>query len=355
MIRLGEEFVDGVRVLRSASEILPNSSFANRIKSGVSFIVNGWRNCMPKGSPVGSNYDVVLSSSGTVFAAWLGARYARRKGIPLVMEFRDLTWRQMVATGASEDDPKVRVMRTLELGLCSKAARVVALTEGFRNELASQGVSESKLMVVPNGADLVPCEHDWDGGLRLGYFGTMGISQDIPRTLELAAGLYREGLLKSYTLIGEGAARTSVESFLASGTYQFAKLEHGMPKDELEPKYGQVHMTVVSLQRNSSFSETIPSKIFQSLARGTPVLFVGPEGEAASLVRKSGGGLALCGDDVTNANELRTFAASEGLAGRLAEMGAHATAFMERNFTRKILAERMLNVLEDAAQSRRRG
>lgn len=355
MIRLGEEFVDGVRVLRSASAILPNTSFANRIKSGVSFIVNGWRNCMPKGSPVGSDYDVVLASSGTVFAAWLGARYARHKGIPLVMEFRDLTWRQMVATGGSENDPKVRVMRALELGLCSKAARVVALTEGFRKELASQGVPESKLLVVPNGADLVPCEHDWDGSLRLGYFGTMGISQDVPRTLDLAAGLYREGLLESYTLIGEGAGRASVESVLASGTYQFAKLEHGMPKDALEPRYGQVHMTVVSLQRNSSFSETIPSKIFQSLARGTPVLFVGPEGEAASLVRESGGGLALCGDDVTNANELRAFAASEGLAGRLAEMGAHATAFMERNFTRKILAERMLNVLEDAAQSRRRG
>ena len=353
MSSLGEEIIDGVRVLRSASAILPNTSFANRIKGGASFIVNGLRNCMPKDSAVGSDYDVVLASSGTVFAAWLGAHYAERKRIPLVMEFRDLTWRQMVATGGSEGDLKVRAVRALELGMCAKADRVVVLTEGFKRELILQGVPEGKLTVVPNGADLVPCIHDWDGNLRLGYFGTMGISQDISRTLDLAAVLHRDGLLESYVLIGEGAERSSVASAIASGEYPFTELEHGLPKNELEPWYGQVHMTVVSLQRSESFSETIPSKIFQSFARGTPVLFVGPEGEAARLVRESGGGLALCGADDEIIESLRAFAASDGLAERLAEMSEHASAFMERSYTRQIMADRMLGVLVDATRSRR--
>lgn len=355
MTRLGEEFVDGVRVLRSGSKILPNTSFSNRIKGGVSFIANGWRNCIPKDSQVGADYDVVLASSGTVFAAWLGVRYAKQKGIPLVIEFRDLTWRQMVATGGSEGDPKVRTMRALELSMCAKAEHVAVLTEGFRKELVSQGVPEEKLTVVPNGADLVPCEHNWGGRLRLGYFGTMGISQDVPCTLELSSALYREGLLESYALIGEGAARASVESALATGAYPFAELCHGVPKDELEPWYGRVHMTVVSLQRNESFSETIPSKIFQSLARGTPVLFVGPEGEAARLVRESGGGIALCGDDTRNAEALRDFVSSEDLAGKLAGMGSRASMFMERSYTRQIMADRMLGVLQDAARCRIQG
>lgn len=353
MERLAEKRVDGVRVIRSASAILPNTSFVNRIKVGVSFIVNGWRCCMPKSSPVNSDYDVVLASSGTVFAAWLGTQYARRKGIPLVMEFRDLTWRQMIAAGGSEHDPKVKAMRAFELGMCSKAERIVALTEGFGRELALRGVPVTKITVVPNGADLVACSHDWGGKLRLGYFGTMGISQDVPRTLDLAAELYHDDLLESYSLIGEGAARASVESVLRLGAYSFVTLEHAVPKDELEPLYGQVHMTVVSLQKSESLSETIPSKIFQSLARGTPVLFVGPEGEAARLVRESGGGLALCGDDGECADALRTFASSDDLPERLSQMSASAVSFIERNYTRKGLASRMLGVLEDAAQNRR--
>lgn len=353
MVRLGEEDDHGVRVLRSASDIRPNKSFAERIKAGVSFVANGWRNLTARDSPVGADYDVVLATSGTVFAAWLGARYAKRSRIPLVVEFRDLTWRQMAATGGSEGDPKVRLMRSLELDICSDATRVVALTEGFRRELVLSGVPDYKLAVVPNGADIVACGHDWNGALRLGYFGTMGISQDIVCTLNLAAGLFHSGLLGAYDLIGEGAARGLVETALASGSYPFATLRHGIPKDELEPFYGMVHMTVVSLQRSESFSETIPSKIFQSFARGTPVLFIGPEGEAARLVRESGGGIALCGDDAECAEVLRDFASSGSLPEKLAAMSERAVSFMECSYTRQILAERMLGVLKDAVCDRR--
>lgn len=348
MTRLVEERIDDVRIVRTQSKILPNTSFANRVRSGISFIVNGWGNLTAKNSPVGKGYDVVLVSSGTVFVAWLGARYANHAHIPLVMEFRDLTWRQMVATGSAEDDPKVRLMKSIELGMCSNAVRVVALTDGFRRELAENGIPESRIAVVPNGADIVPCSHDWRGKLRLGYFGTMGISQDVVRTLKLVAELFRDGLVKSYSLIGEGASRSSVEDDLASGDYPFASLEHAVPKDDLEPRYGDVHMTVVSLQRSDSLAESIPSKIFQSFARGTPVLFIGPEGEAARLIRESGGGIALCGDDSECVAALRRFASSKALAEQLSAMSAHAVAFMERNYTRQILAGRMLNVLEEA-------
>ena len=350
MVQLGEETVDGVRIFRSASAIRSNKTFADRIRGGMSFVINGWRNCVKKSSPIGTNYDVVLTTSGTVFAGWLGARYARHNHIPLVVEFRDLTWRQMVATGGIEKDPKVKLMKLLELNLCAKADRVVTLTEGFCRELIDNGVSKEIIAIVPNGADIVPCIHDWSGKLKLGYFGTMGISQDVVRTLKLSADLFRNGFLEKYTLIGEGAARPLVESALASGDYSFVSLKHGVPKDELEPQYGNVHMTVVSLQRTDNFAETIPSKIFQSFARGTPVLFIGPEGEAARLIRESGGGLALCGSDSDCISALCKFVQSDDLLKQLSDMSNRAIQFMERNYTRHIQAKRMLKVLKEAAR-----
>lgn len=350
MIRLGRELDEGVRVFRSASDIQSNTTFTNRIRSGLSFVAGGWRNLVEKNSPVGTDYDVVLVSSGTVFAAWLGVCYAKRICAPLVVEFRDLTWRQMVATGSAESNLGVRFMRSLELGMCSNASSVVALTEGFKRELCKNGISEEKLSVVPNGAELVACIHDWSGKLRLGYFGTIGISQDITRTLDLTAALYRDGLLESYVLIGEGAERASIEESLVSPDYSFATLFHGVSKEELEPQYSNVHMTVVSLQSNENFAETIPSKIFQSFARGVPVLFIGPEGEAANLIRESGGGLVLCGNNSECLAELRKFALSEKLMERLEEMSTCAVSFMERNYSRRIQAKRMFKVLLDASQ-----
>lgn len=345
MVSLGEETIDNVRVFRSRSKIQPNTSFKRRIGSGISYIVNGLRNLCGSSS-VDADYDVVLVTSGTVFSAWLGVRYAKKHKFPLVVEFRDLTYKQMVATASSEKSFKVRFVKTLELSFCKAADQVVVLTEGFKQALAVEGISERKISVIPNGADVIPCEHRWTIPLRLGYFGTIGISQDVPKTLEYAAELVGQGLASEYLLIGEGAVRCEIEKIVLSDSYNFVTLMHGVSKDELEKYYASVDMTVVSLQKSESFAETIPSKIFQSFARGVPVLFIGPEGEAAHLVRESGGGVVLCGDRDEDLADFAEFANQPDLINELEEMSKSAIEFMNRNYTRRQMAEQMIDVFE---------
>ena len=117
---------------------------------------------------------------------------------------------------------------------------------------------------------------------------------------------------------------------------------------ELEPRYAGVHMTVVSLQKSAEFSGTIPSKIFQSFARGVPVLFVGPEGDASELVRRSGAGIALCGSEEEDINELEAFASRADRAFNLARMSEAAVDFMNREYSRRLMADKMIAVLSDA-------
>lgn len=349
MVKLGQESMNGVRVFRSAAKNQNNSSFKKRIDTGLSFVINGLKNLGPR-SQVGTDYDVVLVTCGTVFAAWLGVHYANKNKLPLVVEFRDLTYKQMIATGAASSSAKVRAMKALELSFCKSAKRVVVLTEGFKDDLVAEGIDSSIISVVPNGADIVPCQHSWGEHLRLGYFGTMGLSQDVPTTLRYVTRLANEGLVSSYSLVGEGAARIDVERSMGAVPDGVLKLEHGMPIEELERYYASVDMTVVSLRKSECFSGTIPSKIFQSFARGVPVLFVGPEGEASRLVRESGAGLALCGDSEEDFVRFKQFAGQADLAQTLARMSACAVDFMESNYTRKRMAARMLSVLAETAE-----
>lgn len=346
---LGEEVVGGVRLFRSLSKIQSNTSFKKRLESGISFIVNGLKNLGAK-SPVGTDYDVILVTCGTVFAAWLGIRYAKKHKLPLVVEFRDLTYKQMIATGSSETSAKVGVMRCLELSFCKAADHVVVLTKGFMNDLVSAGVPEAHISIVPNGADVVPCKHKWGTPVRLGYFGTMGLSQDVPTTLKYAAKLAERGLISTYLLIGEGASRAEVERAVSSDSLDFVELVHGMPKDELEQYYAAVDMTVISLQKSENFAGTIPSKIFQSLARGVPVLFIGPEGNASRLVRDSGAGIALCGSGDEDIAWLIKFLTQSNLELVLEEMSDSAVDFMERCYTRRKMAEQMLETLDRVAR-----
>lgn len=347
MVSLREERIGRVRVFRSASKIQPNTSFKKRIESGISFILGGLKN-LGSGSPIGSDYDVVLVTSGTVFSAWLGVHYAKKHRLPLVVEFRDLTYKQMMATGSK--GAKVAAMKALELSFCGAADRVVVLTDGFKKDLAAEGISPEMISVVPNGADVVPCEHQWHRSLRLGYFGTMGLSQNVPETVEYAKRLAEKGYVSGYELIGEGAARAEIERMMDADKLDFLGLEHGIPMSELEARYARVDMTVVSLQKNDQFAGTIPSKIFQSFARGVPVLFIGPEGDASELVRRSGAGVVLCGSAEEDIHELEGFASKANLVEELNRMSKSAVEFMAREFSRKIMAEKMTRILFDAVK-----
>lgn len=347
MVPLREERMGRIRVFRSASKIQPNTSFKKRIESGISFILGGLKN-LRTGSPVGTDYDVVLVTSGTVFSAWLGVHYAKKHRLPLVIEFRDLTYKQMMATG--DKGAKAAAMKALELSFCRVADHVVVLTDGFKKDLSAEGVSSEMISVVPNGADVVPCEHEWHRPLRLGYFGTMGLSQNVPETVEYVKRLAEKGFVSSYELIGEGAARAEIERMMDAGKLDFLGLEHGIPMSELEARYARVDMTVVSLQKSDQFAGTIPSKIFQSFARGVPVLFIGPEGDASELVRRSGAGVVLCDSAEEDIRHLVGFASKEDLVDELNRMSKSAVEFMAREFSRKIMAEKMTRILSDAVK-----
>ena len=254
----------------------------------------------------------------------------------------------MMATGSK--GLKVAAMKALELSFCRVADRVVVLTDGFKKDLAAENVSSEMMSVVPNGADVVPCEHQWHRALRLGYFGTMGLSQNVPETVEYAKRLAEKGFVSSYELIGEGAARAELEQMIDADKLGFLGLEHGIPMSELEARYASVDLTVVSLQKSKQFAGTIPSKIFQSFARGVPVLFIGPEGDASELVRRSRAGIVLCGSAEENIRELEDFASKEELVDELDRMSKSAVEFMTREYSRKIMAEKMTRILSDAVK-----
>lgn len=349
--RLGEDRDGQVLILRSKSLFAANTSMVSRVVVGGSWFAYGLLNCFLARDFLRKRCDVALVTTGTVFAAMIGCLFARLSHAPFVVEFRDITWQQMIATGSSVGGWKVRLMKRLELGLCDRASAVVTLTEGFRDALSEAGIPDESIVVVPNGADIVNCHHAWSepGTLRLGYFGTMGISQDVIFTLDLLDYLSLNGINISYSLIGEGAVRPDIEKALSSGSYPFAELRHSVPKDKLEPSYAAVDMTVVSLKKSDSFASTIPSKIFQSFARGVPVLFCGPEGEAAKLVRESGAGIVLTGEAKSDKELLQEFALDPFLSKRLSGMSQNAVSFMEAHYTRKRMAEKMLGVLNKAA------
>jgi glycosyltransferase involved in cell wall biosynthesis len=94
------------------------------------------------------------------------------------------------------------------------------------------------------------------------------------------------------------------------------------------------------------FRSFIPSKMFEILACGRPVL-ASLEGEAAEILQASGAALVVPPEDVAAiAKALRRLAADRELSAALAARGR---PFVAERFDRRRLAERYLEILEGVA------
>jgi len=91
------------------------------------------------------------------------------------------------------------------------------------------------------------------------------------------------------------------------------------------------------------FSTVIPSKIFESMGMGLPIVLSLPEGEAAQLIRDSGAGLVVQPENpqVLADAILRLFE-NETLRADLANASANAAS----SYSRQSQADKMLACLQ---------
>ena len=117
------------------------------------------------------------------------------------------------------------------------------------------------------------------------------------------------------------------------------------PKEDI-PRYWSVcDAALVHLKNDPVFRTVIPSKIFESMAMGLPILFAGPHGQGSEIVRSEAAGIVVRGGDPTElAAAARRLAGQPELTARLARASAGAAP----KYSRDAQAERTLESLRRA-------
>ena len=347
---LSKEKIDGVKVIRGKLIAKPSTSIVNRLVNTLSFYGFGLTNIVFNQRRIGKNYDVVLGTSPIIFTALLAKNYAGLLRKPFVFELRDLMHLQLIATGHSEKSKGVKLMKHLELGLCRKADQVVVVTEGFKRILTENGIDSHKISIVTNGVDIKEKTNYRESGkdLVLSYYGTIGISQNISDTFPYADII--NDLLKSfiYRIIGDGAQKKEVEENAQKHSY--IEMIPSMPLEELEAYYEDTLLSVITLRNDESFRYTIPSKLFQIMGRGIAVLFIGPEGETAEIIRKYDAGIVLSGNRKDNIDLLKHIFSKDNWKQYLMKMGDNGYRAVKDNYSRRVLAKKYADILNSVIQ-----
>jgi glycosyltransferase involved in cell wall biosynthesis len=346
---------DGYAVLRTWLYATPNEGIARKTLSHLSFMISsvllGWR--------AGGRADTVVVSSPTFFSvasAWLLARMKRAR---LVVEVRDLWPAIFVELGVLTNRRVIRVLERLELAAYAAADEVVVVTDGFRADLIGRGVPADKVHTIRNGVAVgrfdpaAPADPYLRAGLGARpdeclvlYAGTHGISQGLPEAAEAATRL--TGRPVHLAFLGEGADKARLRHRVSELSLANVTLANAIPAELMPSLLATADILLVTLRDVPLFATFIPSKMFEYLAAGRPVIGA-VTGEAAQILREAGGLVVPPGDSAALARAIRELAADPE---RRASIAAQGRAYVERFFDRAELARQYRKILEAAGEHR---
>jgi glycosyltransferase involved in cell wall biosynthesis len=349
------EEIEGIRVHRHWTYRAPNRGFLKKTLGHFSYLPAARLFSSPRLETI----DVAVGTSPTFFAAMAAKSGAKRFAAPFVMEVRDLWPAIFVDLGVITSRRVIRLLEAWELALYRAATRVVTVTESFRENLIARGVPAEKVVTIRNGADVEFWRPLEDGGdlrrsLKLApdafvvlYIGAHGISHGLEAIVDAADRLRTHPDIQ-FLFVGEGARKRSLmEEARSRG---LANLHFLDPVDKAAVRgfYALSDVCLVPLRNVPLFDSFIPSKMFEMMAMGRPI--VGSvRGEAARILEESGSALVVAPEDSGAISDavLRLYQSAE-LRG---DLGARGREYVVRHYSRSHLAERYLGVLEDAVSS----
>jgi glycosyltransferase involved in cell wall biosynthesis len=345
---------NGIRVLRSWLYASPKHGFARTVLNNTTFMLTGALHALARAE----RFDVLIASSPPFFLHIAGAAVSRLRGVPLVLEVRDLWPDYLVGMGMLKGRAAVRGIFATERALFRQASRVVVVTDSFRQRVMEKGVPAERISVIPNGVDAqqyyasdepapFPELRRAGGEFLVGYLGNIGAGQGLASVVDAAALLAREAPGIRFVLAGDGPEREAVTARAREHGIGNLSIHPPIPKDATRAFYNACDACLVPLAPFPILQETIPSKIFEVMACERPVL-ASLGGEGAEIVRRSGGGLVVPPGEPREIADavLRLRAMSED---ERAALGRSGRDFVTLHYSREVLARRYLDVLAGVA------
>jgi len=351
------ETIDGVEVVRVWTYLAANEGFAKRTLNYVSFMIFALLAVPRLGRP-----DVIVTTSPQFFCGLAGlvAKWMRRR--PWVLEVRDLWPESIVTVGAMRKGVLSRTLEALEGFAYRNADHIVSVTDSFVSHIALRCQGADKISVVKNGVDLTLFQRNADadpdavkarfglaGRFIAAYVGTHGMAHGLDTIID-AALLLRHDPRFGFLMVGDGAEQSRLAERARTLALENLRIVGQRPKSDMPGIWAATDASLILLRRSDTFTKVLPSKMFEAMAMGCPII-LGVEGEAKALLDEACAGMAITPQSAEElVAALVQLADNPEQCTRLAQSGER---YVREHYDRTLLAGRYLSLLADVALRRR--
>jgi glycosyltransferase involved in cell wall biosynthesis len=310
---------------------------------------------------------VVIATSPQILVGVSGWVAGTLRFLPWVFEVRDLWPESLVGVGqATADSLLYRNVDRVAHFLYRHSTHIVVDGEWKRRHLIRQGVEERRISVIRNGIEEDFCLRPDSADARLArlqvrselglrdefvllYAGTLGMAHGLETILQAAERLRgRRDIV--FLLMGAGAERGQLCELIKGLQLPNARLLEKQPREKIPAFLAAVDACVVPLRNKEVFKSAIPTKMFEAMAAGKPVI-LGVQGEAKEILLASQAGLAVRPEDpeAMAAAILRL----RGDPSLCQALGRNGTRSVMEKYLRRTEAARYLNLLTELCAGRK--
>ncbi|MEM2001611.1 MAG: glycosyltransferase family 4 protein [Thermoproteota archaeon] len=287
---------------------------------------------------------------------------ARLFQVPYVIEKNGIMEDELRSRGFAEIT--IKLLRAAEEVNFHLSNKIICVTEGIKKEIARRyRVDESKLVVIPNGAN-IDLFHPLDKRecrrkLRLdedafyaGFVGSFAPWQGLETLVEAAKKVKEKGYFRiRYVLVGDGKLEQTIKRMVRE--YELANevvFTGRVPYEEVVYYINAFDVALAPFicERNAIIGLS-PLKLYEYLACSRPVIASRLDGVREVIEEGRCGYLFEAGDVEGLAERIIQSYHESGL---LQEMGERGRRLVESKYTWKTIAEHIAKILEEIIETK---
>ena len=333
---LQRELIDGVHVTRVPLYPNHDQSAIKRVLNYASFAASA----LVYGLFVAKRADVIYAYHPPLTVGITASLIRLVRRIPVVYDIQDMWPDTLRATGMLNNPRALGVVAAVCRWVYRRVDHIAVLSPGFKRLLVQRGVPEAKVDVIYNWADeaalaaptgQLPAAFPGPDRFRIVFAGNMGKAQALGAVLDAAAVLQERGSRVCFVMLGGGVEVGPLKAQAAQRQLGNVIFLPAVPMAEVGAYLNAAEALLVHLRKDPLFEITIPSKTQAYMAVGKPLLMA-VNGDAADLVRQSGGGV------VAESENAEALAASAQALADLAPAELHAMGQKAQHYYREHLA-----------------